>query len=182
MLLSSPELRYEDTGDVRYAALAIGLRAGASQLSDLPAWALRACVDFASKQVSGYRFYEPELGDYSQDGELLDLIAHRIVLFDCSFLRACSMALACLGEPEDDSTVRRLQRLWKKSLDESERRGLGRTNRWLEENVQVKLFLMSLEDQLGWYWEQLAEIARTHGPFKKLPILLPGLPLPKCWR
>jgi hypothetical protein len=186
MRLSSPELRYEDTGDVRFAALAIGYsqRAGVSQLSQIPEWALKACEDFASQQLSGgYRFDEHELGDYAQDGELLDLIAHRIMVLSYSFRRACLSALACLGEPEDDSTVRRLRRLWNRSLDESERKGLGRTNRWLEENRAIAVFFMVMDDESrAWYQEQYYEIVKKHGVPKKFPLLLPGLPLPKCWR
>jgi hypothetical protein len=179
--LSSPSTQYAKTGHPRYLVLAIGtaMRSGAPP----PEWALNACSEYAAQYLGlGYRPDEEQLGDDPFDGVLLDLIAYRMVMRRDSLRKASLFALGCAGLEPDDSHVRRLARLWKKSLDRSESQGRGRTNRWLRDSCELRDWLLTFTEPLQeWYAEQVSEIVKTHGPLLKLPFLIPGLPLPKHW-
>jgi len=109
---------WNETNDIRYAALAIGRAVSISSISGKklgpPEWALNACRDYFENYDSlHFDPLKPKSSGspgISADDQLLDEMAH-LIHFSGETINAAARSVT--GEGSESSNVRRLTRKWK---------------------------------------------------------------------
>ena len=105
---------YEETGDVRYAALIIGMSG-----KKAPEWAFQACQDFFESCEKAHKpviIKKDSSNPGTADDDLLDAIADSMIRGQA--LHAAAMEVTT-DDPHKQSNVRRLERKWRIEEKES---------------------------------------------------------------